>query len=153
MTLHFAYGSNMSRTLMQPRCPGATALGPAQLHGFRFFVMREGYASVAPAAGEIVHGVLWWLTARDIAALNAYENIESGLYSRAMFPVRHREATRRALVYLGRSRGEGTPRPGYMEFVVAAAREWALPEDYTADLARWQPSGWRGARPPETGEA
>ena len=31
MTLHFAYGSNMSRALMGARCPDATALGVATL--------------------------------------------------------------------------------------------------------------------------
>lgn len=152
MTLHFAYGSNMSRTLMQPRCPTAAALGTAQLHGHRFLIMREGYASVAPAPGEIVHGVLWRLTARDVAALNAYENIESGLYTREMLPVRQGEATVSALVYVGHGRAEGKPRPGYMELVLAAAREWNLPDDYVRGLARWQASAWRGSRPPETGE-
>lgn len=152
MTLHFAYGSNMSRALMEPRCPGATALGVARLPGYRFLIMREGYASVAPAPGGAVHGVLWRLTARDVAALNAYENIESGLYIRETLPVRHGEATASALVYVGHGRAEGRPRPGYMELVIAAAREWNLPQDYIADLARWQASGWRGARPPETGE-
>jgi hypothetical protein len=31
VTLHFAYGSNMSRALMGARCPGATALGSRRL--------------------------------------------------------------------------------------------------------------------------
>lgn len=152
MTLHFAYGSNMSRGLMQPRCPGAVALGTARLSGHRFLIMREGYASVAPAPGEIVHGVLWRLTARDVSALNAYENIESGLYTREILPVRHGETMVSALVYVGHWHSEGKPRPGYMELVIAAAREWHLPQDYIARLARWQASGWRGTRPPETGE-
>lgn len=152
MTLHFAYGSNMSRELMQPRCPKATALGTAQLHGHRFLIMREGYASVAPEPGDIVHGVLWRLTARDLAALNTYENVGSGLYAREMLPVRHGEATVSALVYVGHWRKEGMPRPGYMEHVLAAAREWNLPDDYVRGLARWQASAWRSPRPPETGE-
>ena len=29
MIVHFAYGSNMSRSLMRKRCPGAAALGVA----------------------------------------------------------------------------------------------------------------------------
>ena len=31
-----------------------------------------------------------------------------------------------ALVYVARRRGEGTPRPGYIDVVVEAAREWEL---------------------------
>ena len=87
MTLHFAYGSNMSRALMQRRCPGARALGPARLDGWRYVVMHEGYASVAPAPGVAVHGVVWRLSPRDLAALNAYENLASGLYVRRVLPV------------------------------------------------------------------
>ena len=38
MTFHFAYGSNMSRTLMGARCPGAVALGIATLSGWGFVI-------------------------------------------------------------------------------------------------------------------
>ena len=38
MTLHFAYGSNMSRALMQARCPRAEAIGTATLSGWRFLI-------------------------------------------------------------------------------------------------------------------
>jgi Gamma-glutamyl cyclotransferase, AIG2-like len=68
MTLYFAYGSNMDRSAMKRRCPGARAIGPAVLDGYRFFVGRDGWGSVAPSASDVVHGVLWRLTPRDIAA-------------------------------------------------------------------------------------
>jgi hypothetical protein len=41
--------------------------------------------------------------------------------------------------------------PGYQERLVAAAREWRLPQRYVAELRRLAP-GYRGARPAETGE-
>ena len=152
MTLHFAYGSNMSRALMRAHAPDAQALGLARLGGYRFIITRDGYASVLPAPGETVHGVLWRLTPRDVATLNAYESIDSGLYRRAMLPVwrdTHREA---ALVYLARERGEGRPRPGYLDAVIAAARDWDLPESYIRSLQRWSPARWRGVRAAEAGE-
>ena len=71
--LHFAYGSNMDAAAMRRRCPGAEPLGTARLHNWRFVVTRDGYASVTPAPGQVVHGVLWRLGARDLAAVNAYE--------------------------------------------------------------------------------
>jgi hypothetical protein len=55
-------------------------------------------------------------------------------------------------VYITRRRGEGTPRPGYIELVVAAARDWKLPQRYITSLQRWSPSGWRGARAKDTGD-
>src|SRR5262245_51388209 len=134
MTLHFAYGSNMSRALMAARCPGARALGPATLEGWRFLIIRDGYASVTPAPGVTVHGVAWRLSLRDLAALNAYESLAAGLYVRRTLPVSIGARSVPALVYVAPRRGEGRPRPGYQELVVAAAREWDLPADYVAAL-------------------
>ncbi len=146
MTLHFAYGSNMSRPHMLMRCPDATALGTATLAGWRFVINPDGYGSVAPQPGGIVRGVLWRLHPRDLAVINAYENVAGGLYLRRLLPVLHGERREQALIYIATRRGEGTPRPGYMEIVVAAARDWAMPEAYIRSLQRWSPSGFRGAR-------
>jgi hypothetical protein len=150
--LHFAYGSNMSRALMGARCPGAHAIGIATLAGWRFVVNPDGLGSIAPQPGALVHGVLWRLNARDLAAVNAYESVGSGLYLRRHLVVRCGGEPATALVYIARRRGEGQPRPGYVELVVDAARDWELPDDYIRALARWAPSRWRGARPRDTGE-
>ena len=152
MTHYFAYGSNMDRAAMRKRCPTARALGPAVLHGWRFMIMTSGYGSIAPRAGACVHGVLWRLAPRDLAALNAYEALDSGLYRRRMLTVLAERRRRRALVFVGRRHGEGRPRPGYMGLVVAAARGWNLPARYVRALARWSPSALPAARAPETGE-
>ena len=69
MTPYFAYGSNMSKTLMERRCRNAVAVGPARLEGWRFLVSLDGFASVVPAPGAVVHGVLWRISARELAAL------------------------------------------------------------------------------------
>jgi gamma-glutamylcyclotransferase (GGCT)/AIG2-like uncharacterized protein YtfP len=152
MTLHFAYGSNMSRALMQARCPRAEAIGTATLSGWRFVINPEGFGSIAPHPGERVYGVLWRLSARDLAAINAYESVDSGLYVRRHLSVRCGATQAIALVYITRRRGEGLPRPGYIPLVVDAAREWQLPEAYIHALARWAPSRWAGARAKDTGE-
>ena len=152
MTLHFAYGSNMSVRDMRARCPGAVVLGVATLTGWRFVINPDGYGSIARAPGGIVYGVLWRLGPRELAAINAYENVAGGLYIRRMLPVLRGGSRETALVYIARRSGEGTPRPGYIELVVAAARDWKLPERYIASLQRWSPSGWRGARAKDTGE-
>jgi hypothetical protein len=149
---HFAYGSNMSRPLMQRRCPGARAIGSAILRGWRFVVTVDGYATIVPHPGDAVYGALWQLTPRDVAALNAYESLDSGLYTRRMLPVRYERRQVRGLVYVGRRRGQGRPRPGYMALVEDAARDWQLPEGYIESLRRWAPYGLSGARRKETGE-
>ena len=152
MTLHFAYGSNMSRALMSGRCPEAEALGTATLFGWRFVINPDGFGSIALRPGGRVHGVLWRLSARDLAAINAYESVDSGLYLRRRLVVRWRERGACALLYITRREGKGTPRPGYIGLVVEAARDWKLPEHYIRSLARWAPSRWRGPRARDTGE-
>jgi gamma-glutamylcyclotransferase (GGCT)/AIG2-like uncharacterized protein YtfP len=151
MTLHFAYGSNMSRALMVRRCPGARAIAPARLDGWRFVIMREGYASIVPARGGEVHGVVWRLSPRDLAALNTYENLDRGLYVRRVLPVSLAARRRAALVYVAPGSAQGRPLPGYQELLVKAAREWNLPADYVEMLARWLP-GFRGTLGVATGE-
>lgn len=137
--LHFAYGSNMSREPMRQRCPDAVNVGTAILRRHRFVIMANGYASVVAAPSQDVHGVIWRITPRDLAALDAYENVAGGLYRRAMLPVVQNGRSVSALVYLGAELREGAPRRGYMELVVQAARENGLPEPYVATLERLAP--------------
>jgi gamma-glutamylcyclotransferase (GGCT)/AIG2-like uncharacterized protein YtfP len=152
MTLYFAYGSNMNRQLMRRHCPRATAIGKGILAGYRFIITTDGYASIIPHSGGMVHGVLWRLTPRDFAALNAYESVDSGLYAMTTLTVRTGGRRLAAMAYVARSRSEGRPKTGYMEVILAAAREWELPAPYVRSLARWSSGRWSGARATETGE-
>jgi gamma-glutamylcyclotransferase (GGCT)/AIG2-like uncharacterized protein YtfP len=150
MTLYFAYGANMEREAMRRRCPGATALGVARLVGWRYLI-AQGYGSAVPASGRSVFGVLWRLTPRDLAALNIFESLDSGLYRRVMLTVQAGASAKRVLVYVGRRRGRDRPMPGYQERLIEAATAWHLPPRYIAELRRLAPA-YRGARPAETGE-
>jgi hypothetical protein len=152
MTLYFAYGSNMNRAAMRRRCPGADPVGPAELPGYRFFVGIDGWGSVKPSAGDMVHGVLWRLTPRDIAALHAYELLHQGLYDVRHLAVRSGAQRVRAMIYLLRRRAPGKPRPGYVEMIAEAARSWNLPERYICSVERWSASRWTGARVIDAGE-
>jgi gamma-glutamylcyclotransferase (GGCT)/AIG2-like uncharacterized protein YtfP len=139
MSYHFAYGANMSRAVMRRHAPEARAIGPAELAGYRFVITGDGYASVEPLPGASVHGVLWRITPRDRVSLDAWENVDGGLYRAGTIAVRRKRCLAPALVYQARPRGEGRPRPGYIELVVAAAREWELPDDYIRSLEIWSP--------------
>jgi cation transport regulator ChaC len=152
MTLYFAYGSNMDRAAMQRRCPGARGLGPAALEGYRFFVGIDGWGSVKPSAGDSVHGVLWRLTPRDVAALHAYELLHQGLYDVRHLPVRMGTRRLTAMIYLLRRRKPGRPKPGYVEMIAAAARAWKLPEPYIRSVERWSASRFTGTRLIDAGE-
>jgi hypothetical protein len=143
--LHFAYGSNMHRAVMRRHAPAAEPLGVATLADHRFLITGDGYASVERAVVRTVHGVLWRLTSRDRVTLDGWENVAGGLYRAETMPVRYDGRLHNALVYLARPSDEGRPKAGYMELVVAAAREWKFPSRSIEDLERWLPT--RSAAP------
>jgi len=135
MPLYFAYGSNMDAIGMGRRCPHARPLGPARLARHRFFIMAEGYASIARHPQAEVHGLLYELALADVGPLDRYEEIQRGLYKKIIQPVfRAAGGPVRALVYIGRSSREGRPAPGYMEAIIKAAKAANLPPAYIGFL-------------------
>src|SRR6185295_20173685 len=130
----------MDRSAMRHRCPGARAMRPAVLDDHCFFVGIDGWGSVSASRGDVVHGVLWRLTPRDIAALHTYELLHQGLYDVRHLPVRAGARRVRAMIYLLRRRARGKPRPGYVETIAAAGRGWKLPEPYIKSVERWSAS-------------
>jgi AIG2-like family len=133
-TLHFAYGANMSRAVMRKYAPGARPLGVATLADHRFVITADGYGSVEAARARTVHGVLWRITSRDRVMLDAVENVCGGLYRAGILAVRRKRCLAPSLVYFGRPGAEGRPKPGYIELIIDAAREWDLPEAYIRSL-------------------
>ena len=111
MSLHFSYGSNMSRAVMRKHAPGATPLGVARLADYRFLITTDGYASLEPKPEAKVYGVLWRLTSRDYVTLAAWENIAAGLYRTTMLPVQLRGYRQIALVYWPGRDLRDSPRP------------------------------------------
>jgi gamma-glutamylcyclotransferase (GGCT)/AIG2-like uncharacterized protein YtfP len=138
MPLYFAYGANMDAAAMALRCPASRLIGRGQLHRHRFIIMREGYASVIRDPVRTVWGVLWDLSLADVPALDRYEGVAGGLYSKSSQPVVTQGGIKRALIYSGRSTAPGAPRPGYLEAVLRAAEAAQLPPAYVRDLRAWQ---------------
>ena len=136
MTLYFAYGSNMDGAHMARMCPRAKAYGPARIKHYRFFVTASGHGSIAPHRGANLWGVLWRVTAVDVAALDRYEDVGGGLYGRENLPVHYDEKLLIALVYIATDATHGRASPRYRAQVIGAAREWKLPDDYVSALER-----------------
>jgi hypothetical protein len=140
MPLYFAYGSNMDRNAMATRCPASKAVGTGRLMRHRFIVFSEGYASVARHPASATWGLLWDLALSDMPALDRYESLSTGLYTKVIQPIVTELGPRRAIVYVGREAEAGIPKPGYMEGVVEAAEALGLPSSYIAELNTWNPS-------------
>src|ERR1700749_4921078 len=136
MPLYFAYGSNMDVGAMARRCPRSKALGLARLERHRLGGVGEGWRAPGWDPSSAVHGVLWDLALSDVAALDRYEGIPQGLYTKLMQAVITERAPKRAIVYFGANEGPGAARPAYVAEVLAAGRSWPLPADGLEALER-----------------
>lgn len=151
MTLYFAYGANMDVAAMKTRAPTAKPLGLARLPRHRFIIMPEGYASVVRDARFAVHGMLWEVSLADIRALDRFEGVDKGLYTKLNQPVVVASGAKRALVYIGQGKAGGKPRPGYLEDVLAAGREIGLPAAYLKEIAMLAAKPMAGGAAPPPG--
>ena len=137
--VYFAYGSNMSVQGMAIRCPGARVIGPAILDGHAFRINANHFATVVPAAGKRVHGVLWLLSEAHRAALDEYEWVPFGLYRRHSLRVTTADGdSRPALAYIARDATPTPTRGEYLEVILAAARAHGFPPEYVDELADWE---------------
>lgn len=133
--LYFAYGSNMDRAHMARLCPQAEPYGVAALRSYKYVIAASGFATVIPWPGSFVHGVLWKIGPKEIAALDRYEDVAGGLYRAVQLPIKYNERLLRALVYLASGDKTGLTPSGYSEKIVAAAKDWNLPAGYVDYLA------------------
>jgi gamma-glutamylcyclotransferase (GGCT)/AIG2-like uncharacterized protein YtfP len=131
---YFSYGSNMASAGMRERCASPAILGIAAVPGYRFRIAKQGFGTMVPDPGSVVNGLLWSLTEDDLTALDRYEGVPEGHYARTTIAVPFRGEQLEAQVYLAADSAPGTPRPGYLETVVQAARDLGLPAEYIAAL-------------------
>ena len=135
---YFAYGSNMVANQMAARCPDASVIGVACLKGYRFRINSRRVGTVIPDQTHQVYGLLWDITPKDLLALDRYEDVKAGLYEKAnvvVEPLSGRQVA--ALIYLATDQSIGLPRPRYINGVLAAAKQWELPQTYIRELATW----------------
>ncbi|HXQ50910.1 MAG TPA: gamma-glutamylcyclotransferase family protein [Stellaceae bacterium] len=133
--LYVAYGSNMCRIQMAKRCPAARPLGVASLPGRRFLINRPGFATLVAAPAARAYGLIWRLGVEDERSLDGYEGVADGDYRKEAVILPEHGA---ALIYIAADATPGTPRPAYLEAVLAAAAAAGLPPVYQAELARWR---------------
>lgn len=131
MRHYFAYGSNMIVADMKRRAPDSVEVGNATLEEFRIVLAPSGYASVVPAAGSRVYGVLWRISAVDERALDEYEGVNEGLYRKEQ----HLIGGVRAMIYVETSGRSGEPiLSGYLESIIRTAEAREFPEEYIREL-------------------
>ena len=124
---------------MGARCPGARYVGAAVLPAHLFRINGNHHATILPAAGKVVHGVVWSITVAHEAALDVYEGVAIALYRRHQVLVTlDGGEVIQALTYMARNTTP-TPTSGeYFDELLAAARSRGLPEEYLLELEEWR---------------
>ncbi|EIN03906.1 hypothetical protein PUNSTDRAFT_47894 [Punctularia strigosozonata HHB-11173 SS5] len=74
-TLYFAYGSNLWLEQMALRCPNSPYVGMAVLRDWRWIINERGYATIVPAPGDIVVGMVYALVPEDEMRLDRNEGV------------------------------------------------------------------------------
>lgn len=113
MRFYFAYGSNMWVAQMNSRCPENTIIGHGILNGYRWLINTHGYATLAAAENEVVHGIVYTLSATDEQNLDDYEEVSSGLYEKCYCTVLVAAREVSCLVYIDPVTSEGRPDVAY----------------------------------------
>lgn len=69
---YLAYGSNLNKSQMSHRCPGAVPFGTAFIKDYEL-AFRRGVLDIQPCEGSTVPVGIWTITEEDEAALDVYE--------------------------------------------------------------------------------
>lgn len=147
--LYVAYGSNLSLTQMQRRCPTARVVGLAELmdHELLFKGHREqAFATIEPKQGSRVPVLIWRIQRADEAALDRYEGYPQ-LYGKKQVEVSMGRERMDAMVYVmtpGHSFGHPSVRylniiregyrnagftPAVLENAVAYSKQMAMQQE------------------------
>ncbi len=136
MLLYFAYGSNMDEDQMEFRCPGARLLSKVTMPDYTFRIDSRGVASIIPKRGAEVTGLLWEVDKYHILSLDRFEGIKGGYYRKVGLPLEYEGHTVTAIAYLSNSDCDGqyTPKSGYMEKIIRAAKDHGFDDAYIREL-------------------
>jgi cation transport regulator ChaC len=129
--LYFAYGSNLDGRQMRARCAGAeaeaTAILPNHALAFGGFSHRWGgaVATIVPARGAQVEGLLYRLPPKEIFTLDRYEGCPTSYQRLAKMVTDEHGRRRRAEVYVQPRGGLGlwAPPPRYTQVIRRAYRQ------------------------------
>jgi|SRR3989338_5741048 len=134
MRRYFAYGSNMDAEQMsQPdRAPNAEKVETAKLAGYEFFINERGVANIRKKGERSVFGIVFNISDEDEKTLNVCEGVQHGTN------IQEHLSSLDAFCYVAANTTESyTPRDGYLEKIVKAARDNDFPPEYIAELEGW----------------
>ncbi|MBX3734743.1 MAG: gamma-glutamylcyclotransferase [Verrucomicrobiae bacterium] len=124
---------------MRLRCPRSCPVGVGALSGWRFRINAAGWATVVPESGAQVYGRLWELPVEDELALDVYEDLPGGLYSKDAVVLNASPVPGRpVMIYQATDSSPGRAAPWYLDPILEEAADCGFPEAYLEELRRWR---------------
>ncbi len=140
MPLYAAYASNLDPARMGKRCPHSPLRSTGWLVGWRLTFGGEdlGWDGALPTIVEDVLDqvfvAIYDVTDEDIALLDGWESVDSGLYRKTRVRVATMHGEQVAWAYVLDAYEGGLPSAGYLSMLAAAAEAADAPADYVAAL-------------------
>jgi len=140
VTLYAAYGTNMDPTMMSERCPHSPLQGTGWLQGWRLTFGGEEYgwdgslATIVEDATQQVFVALYDVTDDDVAQLDSWESVATGLYLKTRVRVATMVGEPVAWTYVLDAYEGGLPSASYLGVLASAAEAADAPDDYVAAL-------------------
>lgn len=123
--LYFAYGSNLNLEQMRRRCPRAVPLGKYFLQDAR--LVFRGVADCIYEPGSQCPGGIWRITPNCEEALDRYEGVRSGMYSKNWLPIPGGEPGETDVLYYSmNSDGIMPPSKTYLAGIVQGYKDFHL---------------------------
>lgn len=132
-TLMISYGSNLNCRQMAQRCPTAQPIAVAWLEDYRLVYQgRPGnaHANVIPEKGQKVPVAIWEISAQDERALDRYEGVAGGYYTKEYVEIECNGEKVEALIYLMTPNPYNRPSDYYLDVIVHGYRDFNLPAEY-----------------------
>jgi cation transport regulator ChaC len=139
---YFAYGSNLSRAVMQSRAGQILDAQPGRLENYELLFNKKvrggtGEANIQPARGKLVLGVLYRLTEAALRSLDRNTGVPAH-YRRIEVSAQDGSGNKvNAQAYIASKVEKGLrPATHYLQTILDGAAENGFPEDYMAMLRK-----------------
>jgi len=140
MALYAAYGSNLDPERMATRAPHSPLQGTGWLAGWRLTFGGEDVSWEGPLGTLVedphcqVYVALYDLTREDEKALDQWEGVDIGLWTKLSVRVATLDGEVLAWAYVLEAYEGGLPTASYLGMLADAAEAGGAPDDYVTDL-------------------
>lgn len=131
--LYAAYGSNLCIEQMGYRCPTARIVDTTWLKDHKLVFQGHTYgahANVIPSKGDSVPLAIWEVTPEDEKALDRYEGVKGGYYTREFVTVEVLGKKQKVLIYIMTPHDYGIPTDMYLGTIAQGYEDFGLPAAY-----------------------